>query len=197
MPHYQLETSRLILRQWQDSDFAKFAQLNANSQVMQYFPHCLSCEESNLLATRFHNLIEQNQWGFWAVELKATQQFIGFVGLHSQPERFLFSPCVEIGWRLDQKHWHQGYATEAAYACLLFAFEYLKLTKIVSFTACVNLASTKVMQRLKMNYIQTFNHPNLMENHPLSQHVLYEITQDQFRLNTQKLNEFYIKIKNL
>jgi RimJ/RimL family protein N-acetyltransferase len=36
------------------------------------------------------------------VELKQTQQFIGFVGLHDQPTQFSFSPCVEIGWRLDQ-----------------------------------------------------------------------------------------------
>lgn len=197
MSHNQLETSRLILRQWQNTDFKKFAQLNAHPQVMRYFPHCLSYEESCQLATRFQYLIEQNQWGFWAVELRNNQQFIGFVGLHAQPDRFQFSPCVEIGWRLDHHYWHHGYATEAASACLFFAFEHLQLEKVVSFTADSNLASAKVMQRLGMQYIQTFNHPALTQDDPLSKHVLYQITQAEFRKHLRSVDQYSIKIKSI
>mgnify|MGYP000312505061 CR=1 FL=1 len=90
------------------------------------------CWWCDALAQTFQQFINQNGWGFWAVELKHSQEFIGFTGLHAQPERFDFSPCVEIGWRLDSKFWHQGYATEAARACLYFAFSVLDLDEVVA-----------------------------------------------------------------
>ena len=114
---------------------------------MRYFPAALSKNESDLLAGRFQDTITEYGWGFWAVELKENQQFIGFVGLANQAEKILlFSPCVEIGWRLAQQYWHQGYATEAAQQCLKFAFEKLTLEQVVSFTTVLNQASEKVMQ---------------------------------------------------
>ncbi|WP_173911192.1 GNAT family N-acetyltransferase [Acinetobacter sp. Marseille-Q1618] len=180
MSYYKLETHRLRLRQWQGSDLIAFAALNADPEVMQYFPKCLNSDESELLATRFHHLIHKHQWGFWAVELKENQKFIGFVGLHAQPEQFTFSPCVEIGWRLAKQYWHYGYATEAAQACLAFAFEVLKLDAVVAFTAYPNLASAKVMQRLGMTYLYDFNHPRLRQDHLLSRHVLYQIKHSEF-----------------
>lgn len=190
---YQLETKRLYLRQWQRSDVPAFVQLNADPKVMQYFPKCLTADESEQLAICFHNLIQDNQWGFWTVELKQTQQFIGFVGLHAQPERFSFSPCVEVGWRLAHHYWHQGYATEAAEACLAFAFEILNLDTVVAFTAHLNLASAKVMQRLGMTYLYDFDHPALAKNHRLSQHVLYPITRHEFILRSNKSEIVYSK----
>lgn len=196
MSFYQLETARLRLRQWQPSDFPVFAQLNADAQVMRYFPKCLSTAESQQLAMRFHDLIQEKQWGFWAVELKENQQFIGFVGLHAQPEQFSFSPCVEIGWRLAQQYWQQGYATEAAQACLAFAFEVLKLEAVVAFTAHSNLASVKVMQRLGMTYLQDFNHPALAQNDSLALHVLYQIKQDAFLAHPQSPWSYTIQTTN-
>ena len=172
-----LQTKRLILRQWKDTDFESFYQLNADPTVMQYFPNCLNQSESNALAEKFQALIHENGWGFWAVELKATGQFIGFTGLNTQPEQFIFSPCVEIGWRFAKQYWHQGYATEAAKACLKFAFEALQLNEVVSFTAVHNTASEHVMQRLGMQAMFEFNHPALTQESPLSRHILYKIVQ--------------------
>ncbi|WP_419820178.1 GNAT family N-acetyltransferase [Acinetobacter sp.] len=174
-PPVQLETPRLILRQWQVRDFDVFADLNADPDVMRYFPAALSKNESDLLAGRFQDTITEYGWGFWAVELKENQQFIGFVGLANQAEKFTFSPCVEIGWRLAQQYWHQGYATEAAQQCLKFAFEKLTLEQVVSFTTVLNQASEKVMQRLGMDYVENFMHPVLDKNHALAEHVLYRI----------------------
>ena len=101
--NFAIETARLRLRAWRADDFPAFAQLNADAQVMRYFPHPLTQTESDALAQMFQQFINQNGWGFWAVELKHSQEFIGFTGLHAQPECFDFSPCVEIGWRLDSK----------------------------------------------------------------------------------------------
>lgn len=176
-----LSTARLILRPWRNTDLAFFAQLNADPTVMQYFPQVLMPSESDTLANRIQRLIETNGWGFWAVELIETGQFIGFTGLHAQPTLFDFSPCVEIGWRLDCAFWHQGYATEAAQACLDFAFQQLELDSVVAFTAQHNLPSEKVMQRLGMQFVQYFDHPELAVTDPLRRHKLYQISALQFQ----------------
>jgi len=173
----ELETERLKLRAWQESDLQPFAELNADKDVMLYFPSVLTREQSDNLADKFQHLILDHGWGFWAVELKATGQFIGFTGLNTQPEQFIFSPCVEIGWRFAKQYWHQGYATEAAKACLKFAFETLQLKEVVSFTAVHNTASEHVMQRLGMQAMFEFNHPALTQESPLSRHILYKIVQ--------------------
>ena len=96
-----IETERLILRQWNlETDLLPFFELNLDAEVMEFFPHPLTRAESDALAQRFFELIQQQGWGFWAIELKQTRTFIGFCGLYSQPDQFDFSPCVEIGWRL-------------------------------------------------------------------------------------------------
>ena len=78
---------------------------------------------------------------------------------------------------MAKPYWHQGYATEAAQACLKFAFETLQLKEVVSFTAVHNTASEHVMQRLGMQAMFEFNHPALTHQSPLSRHILYKIVQ--------------------
>ncbi|WP_299998358.1 GNAT family N-acetyltransferase [uncultured Cedecea sp.] len=173
-----IETARLILRQWQASDLEPFAELNADPDVMRYFPAPLSREESDNLANRFKNIIEANKgWGFWAVELKTTGEFVGTVGLLHQAERFAFSPCTEIGWRLAKNFWHQGIALEAATCALNFAFNQLYLDEIVAFTAVQNTPSEGLMKRLGMVKQPSFMHPALAVSHVLAKHRLYKITR--------------------
>ena len=52
---FAIETARLRLRAWRADDFPAFAQLNANAQVMRYFPSSLTQTESDALAQRFSN----------------------------------------------------------------------------------------------------------------------------------------------
>lgn len=177
-----LETKRLKLRQWQQSDFAEFEKINADSIVMEYYSSTLSTEQSNNMAEYLQKLIAERSWGLWAVEVKNNQQFIGFVGLHEPTHNLPVTPCVEIGWRLNKAYWGKGYATEAAKRCLQFAFEELKLVEVFSFTSVINEQSSAVMARLKMtNMNRNFNHPMLPENHRLSEHVLFNITAEQWR----------------
>ena len=77
----KLETERLILRHWKKSDLEIFAQMNADSAVMEYFPNTLSVDESNLLANKIIGFIEENGYGLMALELKSNGRFIGFTGL--------------------------------------------------------------------------------------------------------------------
>ena len=116
----------------------------------------------------------------YAVELKESGEFIGFIGL-SIPRRPLpFSPCVEIGWRLARRFWGHGYATEGARASLTVGFEQLGLPEVVSFTALDNLPSRAVMKRIGMrNTGRDFDHPAIPEG-PLRRHCLYSITREQW-----------------
>ncbi|MDN5801426.1 GNAT family N-acetyltransferase [Psychrobacter sp. AOP22-C1-22] len=179
-----LETERLFLRQWQPADFAVFAEMNADPEVMRYFPKLLTPKVSNMIANKCQQLIADQGWGLWAVSLKdgskTSGNFIGFVGLNKTHTDMSFAPAVEIAWRLRKEFWGQGYATEAARASLAFAFNELALNEVVSFTAAINKRSQLIMQRIGMTNMQdNFYHPALDTNHPLAEHVLYKITRQQ------------------
>ncbi|WP_371325325.1 GNAT family N-acetyltransferase [Dechloromonas sp. ZY10] len=177
----QLETSRLRLRHWRDQDFAPFAALNADPQVMAYFPAPLDQAASEALAVHCQSLIAAQGWGFWAAELKAGCEFIGFVGLHRPIAELPFSPCVEIGWRLARPFWGQGYASEAAGAALEFAFDTLALDEVVAFTSLDNRRSQAVMERLGMRRAENFQHPALAVGHRLREHCLYRLARSAWQ----------------
>lgn len=174
----EFETERLRLRQWHDSDREPFAALNADPKVMAFFPALLTRAESDAMADRCQALIAERGWGFWAVETKATREFIGFVGLHAVAPELPFAPGVEIGWRLAVKHWGKGFATEAAGGALRVGFEQLGLPEIVSFTAVGNMRSRAVMERLGMlEAKETFEHPKIPVGHVLRTHCLYRLSR--------------------
>mgnify|MGYP000042639662 CR=1 FL=1 len=178
----ELKTERLLLRQWVDQDLSAFAELNSDPETMKFFPAVLSLEESNAMAEKCKSLISERGWGFWAVELKSSGEFIGLVGLHIPKPNFPFSPCVEIGWRLLKEHWGKGYAIEAAQESLVYAFNTLNLNEVVSFTTVSNRRSRSVMQRLGFsNTHQNFEHPDIEKDHLLSEHVLYKITKQEWQ----------------
>lgn len=100
------ETARLRLRPWRDEDRLPYAALNADPEVREYFPGVLDFASSEAERERIQDKIEQQGWGFWAVELKETGAFIGFTGLNAS-EGLPCSPCVEIGWRLARAYWER------------------------------------------------------------------------------------------
>lgn len=171
-----LKTERLVLRDWRKDDKAPFYQMSQDTEVMRYFPALLSREESDALADKAQGLISQNGYGFWAVERQDTGEFIGFVGLHHQPENSGIpnAPMTEIGWRIARPHWRQGFAHEAARKAMQFAFSELALSQLYAFTTLTNLPSQSLMRKLGMhNLNQDFNHPKLAKGHPLARHCLF------------------------
>jgi RimJ/RimL family protein N-acetyltransferase len=177
----KLETERLRLRQWIESDREPFARLNTDPQVMEFFPSILYRAASDEMFDRIQKSIIDRGWGLWAVESKQDKQFIGFVGLHIPTADLPFSPCVEVGWRLAFEYWGKGYATEAAQAALKVGFDRLNLPEIVSFTAINNHRSSAVMERLGMiRESETFEHPNLTAGHRLREHCLYRLSRKRW-----------------
>lgn len=177
MPAPILETARLRLRPWRDSDLEEFAALNADPRVMQHFESTLTREQSNLMTARIRERMSERDFGLWAVEVPGIADFVGFTGLSVPGFDAHFTPCVEVGWRLAFDHWHKGYATEAAALALSYAFDRLALEEVVSFTVPANTRSIAVMERLGMTRSpdDDFLHPALPDGHQLRQHVLYRL----------------------
>jgi RimJ/RimL family protein N-acetyltransferase len=195
-----------LLRSWRKSDHEAFIRMNQDLLVRKYFPGLLSREESLAHIATISKRIADNGYGLFAAELKATGEFIGFIGItrpgfesHNEPEvrrpkahhkifpenglhsseaRFphISTPCTEIGWRLDTPFWKQGLATEGAKACLDTAFQKWGLEEIYSWTSVHNLPSEKVMLRIGMTRQGTFFHPSIPADNWLCEHVLYKIT---------------------
>jgi len=177
MPVHELRTERLVLRQWRDDDRDAWAALNADPDVMRWFPAPLSRDESDQWFAMNRDRLEQRGWGLWAVEVVDGAPFIGFVGLN--PPGFDVpghgEDGVEVGWRLAAEHWGKGYAPEAASEALRFAWDELGRDEVLSFTAVGNAKSRRVMEKLGMVLEREFDHPRVPEGHPIRRHVLYRI----------------------
>ena len=136
----ELRTERLVLRPWRETDRAPFAALNADPEVMRYFPAPLTRGQSDAMVDAITENFSTRGWGLWAVEVVDGPAFVGFVGLNVPGFDAVFTPCVEVGWRLAKEHWSQGFASEGARAALRYGFEVVGLDQILSWTATTNAA---------------------------------------------------------
>jgi RimJ/RimL family protein N-acetyltransferase len=176
-PIHELRTERLLLRAWRPSDRGPFARMSADPAVMEFYPAPLSPQEADAMVDRIETHFALHDFGPWACELRATGAFIGYTGLVVPRFVAAFTPCVEIGWRLDAPYWGMGLATEAARAVVRYAFTDLQLDELVSFTVPHNLRSRRVMEKLNMSHnpADDFDHPLLPVGHVLRRHVLYRL----------------------
>lgn len=187
-PPVELLTERLRLRPWCDTDRAPFAAMCADEQVMRYFPSTINQEQSDGVVARLQGHFATWGWGFWAAELRATSEFIGFIGLLVPRPDIPAYPCVEVGWRLAPQFWGKGYATEGARASLDFAFDRLALDSVVAFVVEQNQPSRAVMHRLGMqNQQQNFIHPAVAPDSRYPNHCLYRISRTQW--HSQRANQ--------
>ena len=162
------------------------AAINGNPKVMECFPAPMTRLESDALMDRIAAHWQTNDFGLFALEIRDNGQLIGFTGLSRPPYKTAFTPCVEVGWRLTPEAWGQGYATEAATACLHWGFGELALDEVLSFCFVKNTRSRRVMERLGMQRRTTddFDHPELPADSSLLRHVLYRLPRDRWKTTT-------------
>lgn len=170
-----LTTDRLNLREWEDRDLEPFSRMNADPQVMKYFPSLLTAEQTRAYFQRILDHHSTHGFGLLVVEGREQKEFMGYTGLSIPNFEADFMPCVEVGWRFREEYWHKGYATEAARACLAQGFDKLGLKTIHSFTSIHNHPSEAVMRRIGMEKIGEFDHPKIEKGHYIERHVLYRI----------------------
>src|SRR5580704_3758616 len=137
-------TSRSInLRQWKDDDLEPFAVMNSDPEVMRFMLNSLARGESIALLERLRGAIDQKGWGLWAVDVDGA--FAGYTGLSEPTFASHFTPCIEIAWRLRREFWGQGVGYAAALQAESFAFHFLKIPELVSFTTAGNTRSRNLM----------------------------------------------------
>ena len=140
-----LETERLSLREMTQADYPSLCRILQDEQVMYAYEGAFSDAEIQEWLDRQISRYQKWQFGLWAVILKETGELIGQCGLTMQPWKD--QEVLEIGYLFERKHWHQGYATEAARACKQYAFETLKAKEVCSIIRDTNTASQNVAVR--------------------------------------------------
>lgn len=148
----EIETARLLLRPWREEDVEPYARMCADPEVMLYLPGTLTPEESRQQVERFVRHWEERGFGLWAIEERASSEFIGFVGLVYQDDWPVGEHKVEVGWRLDRRFWGRGLATEGAVESLRYGFGRLKLPRIISICDPRNAASRRVMGKAGLTF---------------------------------------------
>jgi RimJ/RimL family protein N-acetyltransferase len=144
-----INTPRLRLRRWRETDRGAFAALNADSEVMLDLGGPISRAQSDVKFDRYAATFDQSGVCRWVLETLAGE-FLGYAGIMPSLPDHPLGPHVEIGWRLVRRAWGQGYATEAATAALNDGFTRAGLTEVLAYTAADNLRSQAVMARLRL-----------------------------------------------
>lgn len=172
---YLFTSSRLGFRTWSDEDLRQMALLNSDKEVMEFFPFLPSEKETADFIERMQHQFAEKGYCYFPVDDLATDNFIGFIGFSAQHFESEFTPCVDIGWRIDKKYWGKGLATEGAMACIKYAKSDLDLLKIHSMASEINTKSIQVMKKIGMTYVKEFQHPKLMAYPRLKKCVLFAL----------------------
>ena len=178
-----LRTSRLLLREWRESDRAPCAAMNRDPQVMRHFPGLMDRAASDAFVDRLQEQHRRLGYTLWVVEVldseRGSTPFAGFTGLMQPSFQVPFAhhePVVEVGWRLHTQWWGQGIATEAARASVAHGFDLVGLPEIVSFTVVANARSRAVMERIGMHPDGEFDHPRAQPEDSWRRHALYRMS---------------------
>lgn len=148
-----IETPRLLLRAFDLSDASGFHAMNADAEVLRYtgdepFANVAAAEAF----LRAYDHYQKHGYGRWTVLRKADHAYLGFCGLRYDPDL----EETDLGFRLPREYWGQGYATEAARACVQYGFESLGLKTIVGRARRENLASIRVLEKAGFVYWKDF-----------------------------------------
>lgn len=184
-----IETDRLILRDWRDEDREPmFAHLNSQPNVMRYLLGVQTREKTGGMIDKFAGWQRDHGYTFWAVERKSDTALLGFCGLKRvEDDGILPDPgTLEIGWRLREDAWGQGYAREAAVASMNHAFDTLDAEFVSAFTVEGNTGSWGLMERLGMERRKDLDHWYDDWGPQLGHGIVYRITAPQWAEKRQQ-----------
>ena len=147
-----IETERLILRDWREADIEPFIRHTNTPAVMRGLGGVWTRDEAeNALRGRLMRWQAERGFTFWAVERKADGELLGFCGIKiADTAGAPVEGMYEVGWRLREDAWGQGYAKEAAIASVDYAFDRLGAERVVAITFIGNEPSWGLMERIGM-----------------------------------------------
>lgn len=146
MHHIIAETPRLVIREYIAADAPALAMMNDDPRVLQYAKRqpYNNVAEAELYTQTYKTMYDDYGFGRWAVVTREDGQCIGYCGIKFRPDKNL----IDLGYRFLPSHWGKGYATEAAKACVEYAFNKLRLPRIWLSAAPENAASRHVAEKI-------------------------------------------------
>lgn len=154
-----LETDRLLLREMKLSDAEALFEMDRNPKVHEYLWNnpLTDISEVNKIINSVQEQYKQNKIGRFVMVLKETNQVIGWAGLKFNTEmvnnKIYF---YDIGYRLDEKFWGKGYASEASFAWLDYGFKTMKIPVMEAAAHSDNIASNRILQKIGLQMTETY-----------------------------------------
>ena len=173
-----ITTARLRLRRWDEADIDPFMAALNTPGVMRWLGGVQDRDYYAKAASRMHAHQAAHGHCFWIVERSEDGAIFGFCGAKRVDlPGIAIDGAIELGWRLREDAWGQGYAREAAIATRDWCWEHLADQRLFAMTVVDNLASQKLMHRIGMHRVPDFDfaHPDFAVDHPLSAHIVYAI----------------------
>ena len=186
MTDFRLETDRLVLRNWQAGNMARFAEVTNTPGVMRWLGGVMDAERLAASEARMLGFHEAYGHTFWIVERLAdggdlSGEMLGFCGLKKiDAPGASFLGAFEIGWRLRSDAHGKGYAKEAALASLDAGFGTFGAEEIFAITVTGNEASWGLMRRLGMRRREDLDYDDLRFEPPLRHTIVYSITREEW-----------------
>lgn len=189
MAEFRLETDRLVLRDWSPGDIDRFVEVTNTPAVMRWLGGVLDSARIDILESRMMAFQVTYGHTFWLVERKAdgghlAGEVLGFCGLKKiDAPGASFAGEFEIGWRLREDAWGQGYAREAASASLDAGFDRFGAEEIFAVTVIENTASWGLMERLNMRRRAELDFVDPRFEPPCDA-IVYSITRQAWKENS-------------
>lgn len=174
-----LETDRLILRQLVQSDNEAMYAMDSNPNVHRFLGNepLTSIDQVDFYIKAIQKQYQQNGIGRFAVQLKGSNEIIGWAGIKfvTEPENNHVN-YYDIGYRLAEEYWGKGYASEAALAWRDYAFDVLKAPAIYAAAHIENIASDAVLQKIGMKKVEVYKYNDIDCNwyELINQSFIYE-----------------------
>lgn len=153
-----LESENLYFREFLPEDAPLLFELDSDPDVHTYLydPVAANVDYCQNVISYIRQQYVDNGFGRMATFIKETNEFLGWTGLKLERNVNGYDSFYDIGYRLQQKHWGKGYATEATFFFLDYAFNRLKAQKVNAFAFTGNTASRRVLEKCGLHYINTF-----------------------------------------
>lgn len=181
MTDFRHETERLALRDWREEDWPAFFRNTNTPAVMRWLGGVMDAAGMAKARARIDHYRAEHGHTFWVVERRADGALLGFCGLKRSNMAGGPIGMMEVGWRLREDAWGQGYAREAAAASLDLAFARFGAAEVIALTVACNTASWGLMERLGMARRDDldFASPDFDPENPLI--IAYAITRERWR----------------
>ena len=153
-----IETERLFLREMMESDFDALYEVLADSDIMEHYPYTFDEARVRKWISRNMERYQKDGFGLWAVVLKETGEMIGDCGITMQNIHDYLLP--EIGYHIRKDQQRKGYASEAAAACIRYAFENYDFPAVYSYMKYTNIPSQKTAMKNGMRFVEEYEDPD-------------------------------------